>query len=115
MLADSENGRNFPLSAYRTVASLNCSMKVDNRNIESLLKEKRVFKPAKEFAKKARIKNLAQYRRMYRESIKHPDKFWSREAGELFWQKRWGKGFGWKGAVAERVVGGEGELSGKLP
>ena len=47
MLADSENGRNFPLSAYRRVASLNCSMKVDNRNIESHLKEKRIFKPAK--------------------------------------------------------------------
>jgi len=38
MLAESENGRNFPLSAYRPIASLNCSMKIDNRNIESHLK-----------------------------------------------------------------------------
>jgi len=30
-------------------------MKIDNRNIESHLKEKRVFKPPKEFAQKARI------------------------------------------------------------
>ena len=50
-------------------------MKIDNRNIESHLKEKRVFKPAKEFASEALIKNFAQYQRMYRESIKQPAKF----------------------------------------
>jgi acetyl-CoA synthetase len=48
-------------------------VKIDNRNIESHLKEKRLFKPSKEFSQKARIKNLAQYQRMYRESIKRPD------------------------------------------
>src|SRR5437867_3533977 len=111
MLADSENGRNFPLSAYRTVASLNCSMKVDNRNIESHLKEKRVFKPAKEFARKARIKNLAQYQRMYRESIKRPDKFWSREAKELSWQKPWRKVLEWKAPFAKWFAGGKLNLS----
>src|SRR5438067_11221148 len=105
MLADSENGRNFPLSAYRRVASLNCSMKVDNRNIESHLKEKRVFKPAKEFARKARIKNLAQYQRMYRESIKRPDKFWSREAKELSWQKPWRKVLKCKPRLANGSIG----------
>src|SRR5438876_330739 len=111
MLADSENGRNFPLSAYRTVASLSCSMKVDNRNIESHLKEKRVFKPAKEFARKARIKNLAQYQRMYRESIKRPDKFWSREAKELSWQKPWRKVLEWKAPFAKWFIGGKLNLS----
>ena len=44
-------------------------MNIDNKNIESHLIEKRVFKPPKYFAKKARIKSLDQYRRMYRESI----------------------------------------------
>src|SRR2546427_6531756 len=115
MLADSENGRNFPLSAYRTVASLNCSMKVENRNIESHLKEKRVFKPAKQFAQKARIKNLAQYRRMYRESIRQPDKFWSREAGELLWQKRWRKGLEGKAPFAKWFIGGKLNLSANCP
>ena len=52
-------------------------------NIESHLIEKRVFKPAKDFAKKARIKSLAQYRKMYRESMRQPDAFWAREAKEL--------------------------------
>ena len=34
--------------------------KIDNTNIESHLIEKRVFKPAKDFAKKARVKSLEQ-------------------------------------------------------
>jgi len=86
-------------------------MKIDNRNIESHLKEKRVFKPAKEFAQKARIKNLAQYQRMYQESIKRPDKFWSREASELLWQKRWRKVLEWKAPFAKWFIGGKLNLS----
>src|SRR5438128_2313004 len=86
-------------------------MKIDNRNIESHLKEKRVFKPSKEFAQQARIKNLAQYRRMYRESIKHPDKFWSREAGELLWRKRWREVLEWKAPFAKWFIGGKLNLS----
>src|SRR5207237_6773366 len=92
-------------------------MKIENAaspartNIESHLKEKRVFKPAKEFAQKARIKNLAQYRRMYRESIKQPDKFWSREAGELVWRKRWRKVLEWKPPFARWFIGGQLNLS----
>src|SRR5437870_12681358 len=85
-------------------------MNIDNRNIESHLKEKRVFKPAKEFAWKARIKNLAQYRRMYRESIRQPDKLWSREAQELSWQKRWRKILEWKAPFAKWFIGGKPNL-----
>src|SRR5438046_5076136 len=80
-------------------------------NIESHLKEKRVFKPAKNFAQKARIKNLAQYQRMYRESIKRPDKFWSREAKELSWQKPWRKVLEWKAPFAKWLAGGKLNLS----
>jgi acetyl-CoA synthetase len=76
-------------------------------NIESHLVEKRVFKPAKGFAKRARVRSLEQYRRMYRESIKHPEKFWAREAGELVWQKRWTKVLEWKAPFAKWFVGGK--------
>src|SRR2546423_11949396 len=92
-------------------------MKIDNTasparaNIESHLKEKRVFKPAKGFARDARIKNLAQYRRMYRESIKQPGKFWTREARELSWQKPWRKALEWKAPFAKWFVGGRLNLS----
>jgi acetyl-CoA synthetase len=75
--------------------------------IESYLTEKRVFRPAKAFAEKARIKNIAQYRRMYRESIKQPAKFWTREARELSWQKPWRKVVQWKAPFAKWFVGGK--------
>jgi acetyl-CoA synthetase len=82
-----------------------------NTDIESHLIEKRVFKPAKEFAKKARIKSLDQYQRMYRESIKQPDKFWTREARELTWRGPWKKVLEWKAPFAKWFVGGKLNLS----
>src|SRR6478735_8348069 len=80
-------------------------------NIESHLIEKRVFKPAKDFSKKARIKSLAQYRKMYRESMRRPDAFWVREATELVWRKPWNRVLDWKAPFAKWFVGGQLNLS----
>src|ERR1700747_2873305 len=80
-------------------------------NIESHLIEHRVFKPPRKFAAKARIKSLAQYRRMYRESIERPEKFWAREARELSWQKPWTKVVQWKAPFAKWFIGGKLNLS----
>ena len=77
------------------------------KNIESHLKETRVFKPARAFAKNARIGSLEQYRRMYRESIRTPEKFWAREARELIWQQSWKKVLDWKPPFAKWFVGGK--------
>jgi acetyl-CoA synthetase len=81
------------------------------KNIESHLTEKRVFKPSREIAKNARIKSLAQYRKMYRESIRSPDRFWAREAKELIWHKSWKKVLDWKAPFAKWFVGGQLNLS----
>jgi acetyl-CoA synthetase len=80
-------------------------------NIESHLIEKRVFKQSKEFAKNARIKSLDQYRRMYRESIRQPEKFWAREASELLWRAKWKKVLKWKAPLAKWFVGGKLNIS----
>src|SRR6202163_170523 len=85
--------------------------KIDNSNIESHLIEKRVFRPRKEFSQKARIKSLDQYRRMYRESIKQPVKFWTREAGVLKWRSRWTTVLQWKAPFAKWFVGGKLNIS----
>jgi acetyl-CoA synthetase len=77
------------------------------KNIESHLKETRVFKPSRDFAKKARIGSLDLYRRMHRESIRQPEKFWAREARELVWQRPWKKVLEWKSPFAKWFVGGE--------
>ena len=76
-------------------------------NIESHLVEKRVFKPSGDFAKNARIKSLSQYRRMYRESIRQPAKFWAREASELVWRAPWKKILEWKPPFAKWFVDGK--------
>ena len=76
-------------------------------NIESTLVENRVFKPAKAFAKKARIQSMEQYKKMWNESIKNPEKFFAREAKELTWQKPWTKVLDWKCPHAKWFVGGQ--------
>ena len=65
------------------------------------------FKPAKEFSKNARIKSMAQYQRMYQESIEKPGIFWAKEARELTWQKKWTKALEWKAPYAKWFVGGK--------
>jgi acetyl-CoA synthetase len=78
-----------------------------SQSIESHLNEKRVFKPSKQFSKAARIQSIEQYRKMWEESIKRPDKFWGREAAELQWQKKWTKVLDWKEPYANWFVGGQ--------
>jgi acetyl-CoA synthetase len=78
-----------------------------HENIESHLNEKRVFQPPRDFVKNARIKSLGQYRRLYRESIRQPAKFWAREAGELFWRTKWNRLLEWKAPFAKWFVGGK--------
>ncbi|PYI90001.1 MAG: acetate--CoA ligase [Verrucomicrobia bacterium] len=80
-------------------------------HIESHLVEKRVFKPPKDFQRRARIKSLAHYQKMYRESIRQPDKFWSREAKELDWHKPWKRVLDWKAPFAKWFVGGQLNIS----
>ena len=77
------------------------------KDIESHLKENRVFKPAPAFVKNARIKSFDQYRRMHRESIRQPEKFWAREARELSWQRPWKKVLEWKPPFAKWFIGGQ--------
>jgi acetyl-CoA synthetase len=78
-----------------------------SKNIESSLVENRVFKPSPEFSKRARVQSLAQYRNLWEESVKRPDKFWAREAAELHWQKKWTRVLDWKLPFAKWFVGGK--------
>ena len=66
-----------------------------SKSIESHLVENRVFKPSREFSKAARIGSLAEYRRLYETSIKHPDKFWAAQASELTWRQKWTRALDW--------------------
>jgi acetyl-CoA synthetase len=79
-----------------------------SNNIESHLKETRVFKPSKEFAAQAHIKSMAQYRKLWNESVKSPDTFWAKQAtAELVWQKPFTKTLQWKAPNAKWFLGGK--------
>jgi acetyl-CoA synthetase len=66
-----------------------------------------VYKPAKEFSAKARISSMAEYRKLYKQSIAKPGEFWAREAKELVWRKKWTKALEWKAPFAKWFVGGK--------
>ncbi len=74
-------------------------------NIESHLVENRVFKPSKEFVKSAHFKSFAEYKKLYADSIKSPEKFWAKEAEDLLWRKRWTKVLDWRLPFAKWFVG----------
>ena len=61
------------------------------QKIDSTMQENRSFAPAAEFSAKAHVKTLADYEKLYRESIETPDAFWARQAEELHWFKKWDK------------------------
>jgi acetyl-CoA synthetase len=76
--------------------------------ITSVSTEKRVFKPAKTFSERAQVRSLAQYQKLYNESVRAPDKFWDKQAkNELVWFKPWRKVLEWKEPFAKWFIGGQ--------
>ena len=80
-------------------------------NIQSVLQEQRRFEPPGEFAERAHIKSLAEYERIYKESVEEPEKFWGRVARELYWFRPWDKVLEWNAPWAKWFVGGQINLS----
>jgi acetyl-CoA synthetase len=81
-------------------------------NIISVSTENRIFPPRKEFSKAAQIKSLAQYRKLYNESIRSPEKFWAKQAkNELVWFRPWKKVLEWKEPFAKWFIGGQTNVS----
>ena len=77
-------------------------------SFDSILNEERVFPPPKGFSRLAQIKSLAQYRKLYRESVQSPEKFWSRQAkAELVWFKPWTRTLKWEEPYSKWFIGGQ--------
>src|SRR5689334_17977121 len=77
-------------------------------SIESVLQEHRIFLPPKEFSKRAHLKSLTLYRKLYRESVTSPEKFWGKQAkAELVWFKPWKKVLEWREPFAKWFGGGQ--------
>ena len=63
----------------------------EEKGMMSMMDEKRVFSPPRELSQKAYIKSLDEYRKLYKESIDNPDKFWGGLAEQLDWYRKWDK------------------------
>ncbi|MEO0018836.1 MAG: acetate--CoA ligase, partial [Verrucomicrobiota bacterium] len=66
-----------------------------------------VYLPPAEFAAKARIASMADYQRIYDQSIADPEAFWAAEAAELQWQQPWTRVLDWQAPFAQWFVGGK--------
>ena len=83
----------------------------DGTNMESLLRENRVFQPPAEFAAKALIGSVEQYEAMYKRSVEEPEAFWAESASELEWFAPWEKVLEGGMGSAKWFVGGKLNLS----
>ena len=79
--------------------------------IQSVLKESRLFAPSKDFSSAAHLKSLAEYEALYRRSVLDPEGFWSEQAKALLWRKPWEKVLDWQPPFAKWFVGGQLNLS----
>ena len=77
-------------------------------DIDSTLKEKRLFKPSKTFQKQAHISSLAAYEALCRKARKNPQAYWGGLAKELLtWFSPWKKVLSWKPPFSQWFIGGK--------
>jgi acetyl-CoA synthetase len=80
-------------------------------DIESVLKEQRVFPPPLPFATAAHVKSFEDYEQIYQQAQEDPEAFWAAVARELHWFKPWDRVLDWNPPDAKWFVGGTLNLS----
>jgi acetyl-CoA synthetase len=79
---------------------------MSDQNITSVSHDNRTIKPKAAFVKKA-VLSEKDYKKLYRQSLEKPEKFWSRASEQLDWFKPWKTLCQWKPPFAEWFVGGK--------
>ena len=64
---------------------------MEQETLSSMMHEKRIFYPPEELSKKAYIKSLEEYQKIYKRSLDDPETFWGEAAEQLDWYKKWDK------------------------
>ena len=75
-------------------------------DIESTLKEVRVFPPPESFAQAAHVKSLGEYRGLHEASLRDPEGFWAQQAETLRWSRKWDRVLEWNPPFAKWFSGG---------
>src|ERR1043165_8869537 len=92
------------------ISAKNVTAPMSTEALDRLSKQSRTFPPPKAFSKQAHVKALKEYRRLYDESVRKPEKFWPKIASQLHWFTPWKKVFDWKLPDAKWFVGGKTNL-----
>ena len=79
--------------------------------IESMMQEGRTISPSDDFKKNAKLSSVAEYERLYRQSLDDPETFWGDVANELHWFKPWDQVMEWNEPFAKWFVGGKTNIS----
>lgn len=79
--------------------------------IESVATSSLKFEPPAPFASSAHIKSMAEYERLYAESIADPEAFWAGRAEESHFFKKWDRVLEWNAPFAKWFVGGQTNVS----
>ncbi len=66
-----------------------------SQNIESVLKENRVFNPPSAFTARAALRSLDEYRSLHKRSVEDPEGFWAEQAAGLHWFRKWDRVRNW--------------------
>jgi acetyl-CoA synthetase len=76
-------------------------------NIESVMREERVFPPPENFRQSANINSAEDYERLRAEALESPETFWGRMSEELHWFRKWETVLDWNPPHAKWFVGGK--------
>ncbi|MCU0915477.1 MAG: acetate--CoA ligase [Planctomycetes bacterium] len=75
-----------------------------DKAISSLMTETRTFPPSEQIRKNAYVSSVAQYQKLWDQSINEPDKFWLEQAKSLTWFKQPTEGLRYTWDVAHRKI-----------
>jgi len=76
------------------------------------MKASRAYRPPKEFAKKAHVRSLDAYKKLYQRALEAPEEFWGELAEkELHWFQNWDHVFEWNPPFAKWFVGARTNMS----
>ncbi|MFN9367200.1 MAG: acetate--CoA ligase, partial [Planctomycetia bacterium] len=75
--------------------------------VSSVMQEARVFPPSAEFAQRARIGSLEEYRRLYDAAAADPEAFWHERARGLPWMKPYARVLDWQPPAARWCADGQ--------
>ncbi|HYM09294.1 MAG TPA: acetate--CoA ligase [Bryobacterales bacterium] len=76
------------------------------------MKKDKSYRPPKEFSRKAYVRSLAAYKKLYQQAMDTPEEFWGAQAErEIHWFQKWSHVFEWNPPFAKWFIGAKTNLA----